>query len=282
MQHLALEDIAGIHAEFRDHIADTIHANFDLSLPPAFGLVVVKNVGYCFNTFKAIGLLLPEYYYEQASALLRILWEAAVNLAWVASDPVPRAKLYAQFTVVERRKFIQMRIAEAQRFGASEDVVKFQTELRDFDDAFAHVLADYRFDGSKNQKRLRARFSSPTLESVVREIGEPWITEYRERYPLWCYYAHASPGAVLFPNPELVEITKEAFEAYDKPRTSQTALWSMAVMERVHFLACEIIGKSDRRYFDDLDACIQYRRSMRHPEWPNKGHAPDAQKDARK
>jgi hypothetical protein len=53
---------------------------------------------------------------------------------------------------------------------------------------------------------------------------------------------------------------------YDRPRTLLVALWSMAIMERVHLLACEIFGKTDRDYFDELDSRIQYRASMRHPD----------------
>lgn len=205
------EQIAVIHAEFRDCIADTMHAEFELRLPPAFGLVLIKSFGYCFNTFKAIGLLLPAFYYEQSNALVRILWEAAANLTWVVAEPGPRSKLFAQFTVVERRKFIQMRVTEAQRLGQMEVVEVLGSELRQFDATYEAVLADYRFGEHKRRKRLRTRFSGPTLEDIVRAIGEPWLTEYRERYPLWCFYAHASPGAVLFPNPLLKEITAGAF-----------------------------------------------------------------------
>jgi hypothetical protein len=179
--------IVQIHAEFRDHIAETIHGNFEVAVPPEFGLVFLKSIGYCFNTYKATGLLLPEYYYEQANALVRILWEAAVNLVWVNANQAPRAKLYAQFTVVEHRRFIQMRMSEAQRLELPAVAARYEEELRAFDKAFAHVLADYRFEDPKKRKRFRSRFSSPTLEDVVKDVGEPWLTEYRERYPLWCF-----------------------------------------------------------------------------------------------
>ena len=266
MQYTGLDNVIQDYAEFRDHIAEAIHAEFELRVSPAFGLVLVKSFGYCFNTFKAIGLVLPELYYEQANALLRILWEAAANLAWVSVDQGARSKLFAQFTVVERRKFIQMRVNEAQRLGPPEAVVRFEAELRAFDDAFGSVLADYQYEDSKRRKKFRQRFSSPTLDAIIRDIGEPWLTEYRERYPLWCFYAHASPGAVLFPNPFLNEVTKEAFDAYDKPRTFQVALWSLAVMERVYFIACGIIGKDDREYFDKLNDRIGFRVSLHHPD----------------
>jgi len=238
-----------------------------ITAPVAFALVFMKSITYCFNTFKAIGLLLPEFYYEQANALVRILWEASANLQWVAQEPASRAKLYAQFTVVEHRKFIQMRVNENQRLGFPDMAAKYAAELREFDHAFESVLAEYRIADTK-RTRFRPRFSSPTLEDVVRDIGEPWLMEYRERYPLWCFYAHASPGAVLFPNLELREVTKEAFEEYDRPRTALVALWSMAIMERAYLLSCSVTNRRDEGYFDDLDSRLHFRRSMRHPDVP--------------
>jgi hypothetical protein len=64
----------------------------------------------------------------------------------------------------------------------------------------------------------------------------------------------------------LKELTEAAFEAYDKPRTVQVALWSMAIMERVHRIACGVVGKKDVQYFDELDERIGFRHSLRHPE----------------
>ena len=265
MRQPSFEEISAIHADFRDHITDATHAEFEVGLPPVFGLVLIKAFGYCFNTFEAIGFLLPEFYYEQSNALVRILWEGAANLAWVAADPAPRAKLFAQFTVVERRRFLQLRAVEARRRGSSTAVTAFETELRQFDEMYETVLTDYRFDDHGRRKRFHARFSGPTLESIIQRIGDPWLTEYRDRYPLWCFYAHASPGAVLFPNPFLNELTKAAFEPYDKPRTVQVALWSMAI-KRVHRVLCDAVGREDIDYFDKLDARIKFRRSLRHPD----------------
>jgi len=261
----SVEEIISAYGEARDHIADVIHGHHEAVLPPIFGLVLVKSVGYCFNTFKAIDVLLLEAYYEHSSALVRILWEAAVNLTWVAAAPVDRSKLFVQFTVIEKRKFIQTRINEASRVGDFKGAAAYETELRQFDEAFESALADYRYEDKRKRKRLRQRFSGPGLEEIVQEIGEPWLTEYRERYPLLSLYAHASPGVVLFPNPFLKTVTKEAFEPYDRSRTIQVALWSLAIMERVFGLACEALGKDDRGYFEELEKRLQFRHSLERP-----------------
>jgi hypothetical protein len=262
---LALDEVISVYGDARDHIAETIHATHEVTLPPPFGLVLVKTLGYCFNTFKAIGLLLPELYYEHGCALFRILWEAAVNLAWISAAPADRSILYAQFTVVERRRLIQLRFVEAVRGGDRERAAGHEAELREFDVAFQRVLADYWYEDKRRRKRLRQRFSGPGLEDIVRELGDPWLTEYRQRYPLLSFYTHASPGAVLFPNPFLKEVTKEAFEGYDLPRTIQVALWSIAIMERVHKVACAAFSKDDAAYFERLEERLCFRGSLKRP-----------------
>jgi hypothetical protein len=262
---LSLDEMISVYSEARDHIAETIHTTHEVTLPPAFGLVLVKTFGYCFNTFKAIGLLLPELYYEHSCVLFRILWEAAVNLAWISADPGSRSVLYAQFTVVERRKITQVRLAEAVRTGDRGAAVGHEAELREFDKAFQRILADYWYEDKRRRRRLSQRFAGPGLEDIVRELGDPWLTEYRDRYPLLSFYTHASPGAVLFPNPFLKDVTKEAFEVYDRPRTIQVALWSLAIMERVHKMLCAALNKDDAAYFDRLEERLCFRGSLKRP-----------------
>jgi hypothetical protein len=241
-----------------------LHVTSEVTLPPVFGLVLIKIAGYCFNTFKAIGLLLPDYYYEHAGVLVRILWEAAANLVWVAAEPISRSTLFAQFTIVERRKFIQSRLNEARRAGDLKGAAAYQAELCQFEQAFGPILLAYSYQDKKQRKKLRQRFAGSSLEDVVREIGDPWLTEYYERYPLLSFYAHASPGIVLFPNPVISgELTPEAFEIYDKPRTIQIALWSLAVMERVHLITCQALGRDDSEYFEKLEERLRFRHSLR-------------------
>ena len=64
---LPLEDILEHHGAIRDAIAGTKHIEpTDLeSLVAHFSFI------YAFNTYKAIGLLLPELYYESGAVVLR-------------------------------------------------------------------------------------------------------------------------------------------------------------------------------------------------------------------
>src|SRR6185436_4267147 len=136
---------------------------------------------------------------EQSGVLLRILWEATMNLAWVAKDPPMRAKLYCQFTVVEKRKFFLFKITEARRLQNTHAVKVAEENLVEFDRAFQNVIVDYQFNDRKGKKKLRSRFSEPTIEQTACALGGVWEKEYRELYPLLSFYAHATPGAILFP-----------------------------------------------------------------------------------
>ena len=43
---------------------------------------------YAFNTYKALGLLLPELYHESGAVVFRQFWEVSLNLHWIERDPV--------------------------------------------------------------------------------------------------------------------------------------------------------------------------------------------------
>ena len=242
---LTVRDATAVHEELRDRIADTVHREFDADVDHLYALVLVKGFTYAFNTYKAIGHLLPDCFYEQGAALLRILWETTLNLAWVTRRPAERSKLFLQFTVVEKRRFLQFRIGEARRLKRAASLAEAEAELKTFDEAFARILTDYRLSDRRERRKLSPRFSGPSLEDVAGEMGGEWAKEYRDTYPLLCFYAHASPGVVIFPNPFLEKITAEAFEEYDQTRTVRLALSSMAVMERAYRMTWPVVETDD-------------------------------------
>ena len=90
---LTLDQTISLHYEFREHVADTVRGIHEKELNPLFTTVLLKSFTFCFNTYKAIGLLLPDHYYEQGP-LLRIMWEASLNLAWVENQSRGRAFLH--------------------------------------------------------------------------------------------------------------------------------------------------------------------------------------------
>jgi hypothetical protein len=237
-----LNSIIDAHNELRDHIAEILHREHKHRLDPLYAIVLLQSFVYCFNTYKAIGLLIPEYYYEQASAVFRILWEATLNLAWVAKDPIPRAKLYCQFTVVEKRKFFLFKIGDAKRQGDYEAVKAAERNLLEFDASYGHVVEDYRFKDRKGKRKLRSRFSGPTIEQTASELGGEWGKEYREVYPLLSFYTHATPGAILFPDVPSGDLTIENFQEAGSERTQMVALWSIAVLERAYRFMWPLFG----------------------------------------
>lgn len=262
---LSIEQVCTFHCEFRDHIAEVIYGIHEKSLDVAFSTVLFKNFSFCFNTYKSIALLLPDLYYEQGCALLRIMWEASLNLEWVCIQPVERSRTYLQFTVVETYRVYQLHIQECEAKGDSNGVEAGKILLKEFENAYKGILDGYRNPRGKNRKRLAQRFSLGNLEHVATELGGHWLIEYRSIYPLLCFYAHGSPGAVAFPKPfvnDVSELNSETFAEQDRPRTIQLALWSMAVLERPYFTLLRELDINDMTYLDDLDRRTSFRLSL--------------------
>lgn len=259
-----LDEIIVVHNEFRDHIADLCHGEHETRFDPLFTIVLLKTFNFCFNTYKAIGLLLPDRHYENGGALLRVMWEATLNLAWVAAGPLERSRAFLQFTVVETHRFRQGRVRELEALGDSEHAAQTRQDLTEFEKAYGEILEEFRNAG-RGGKRLAQRFSSSNLESLAVEIGENWLAEYRGIYPLLCAFAHGSPGVVLFPLPvvkDFRELDIDAIARTEEPRTVDLALWSMSVMERSYSALLQATGTADDAYLDELDRRTSFRSSM--------------------
>ena len=81
-----LDAVLRLFEELRDHIANRVHREHEMD-DTLSSFVLFRLFGYSFNTFKAIGLLLPQRFYEQGFALYRMLWEAGLGLEWMSHDP---------------------------------------------------------------------------------------------------------------------------------------------------------------------------------------------------
>jgi len=184
-------------------------------------------VGFGFNTYKSIGLLLPDRHYEQGTSLLRTLWETGANFAWIQQAPDERGTLFLGYTAVEYRKY-------AQRSGNFSSAEERDAFLLGFDAGFGDFIRVYQRQDRKGHKRWAERFSGPNLERVIRDLAAPWPAEYQTLYPLACHYTHGSPGAILFPlvadaDEHLSDLNRQP----DDDRTTQLALWSMALISRL-------------------------------------------------
>jgi hypothetical protein len=262
----SLDEMISAHTGFRDHVADRVHGVRESNLDVPYALVLTKSFTFCFNTFKAIGLLLPDQHHEAGCALLRIMWEASLNLAWVSLNSNERARAFLQFTAVETHKTFKNRILEQEMRGELEAAAVMRTELKRFQDRFAVVLDEYRDRSKKGAGPLAQRFSLGNLEKVANELGHSWALEYRGIYPLLCSYAHGSPGVVIFPTPfveDFAEIEPEVALQRDEPRTVMLGLWSMEVFERTDSLLLRVHGEDDDEYLNDLHRKVGFRGSLR-------------------
>ena len=91
---LDLDAALRLFAELGDHITDRVHREHEID-DSLYPFVLFRLFGYSFNTFKAIGLLLPHRFYEQAWVLYRMLWETSIGLERTSRDPEPRLHQYA-------------------------------------------------------------------------------------------------------------------------------------------------------------------------------------------
>ena len=193
-----LEKIVEHCGELLERIHKTNVGQFEVEYT-LYKIVAFKLFGYALNTFKSIYYLLPHTVYEQASALYRTLWETGVNLEWIALNPESRAERFLCFTAVEHHRFLEGRVRTARRAKDADSILALTRQLAAFDQALEHQLAQFSFRAKAGRKRSLNRFSAPSLEAVVREVGGEWIEEYNRDYSLSCMYTHGAPGAVLFP-----------------------------------------------------------------------------------
>jgi len=154
---------------------------------------------YALNTYKAIGLLLPESFHESGAVVLRQLWEVSLNLHWIGRDPVKRAQDFCNFTVMEYRKVIK-------KSGGGP------AALNSFDEATAKFQKKFRYSDRRGKDRTHSSFATTTTHDRAIDLGAPWESEYELVYHLTSMHAHGAPGAVLhgmfqqqYPNPEIRE-----------------------------------------------------------------------------
>lgn len=214
---ISVEDAIRSHNELRNLIAAQVHR--DWVLPNStFSIAAFKLLGFGFNTYKSIGLLLPDRHYEQGTSLLRTLWETCANFAWIQQAPDQRGTLFLGFTAIEFRKYVQ----RTMPFNSTEEREAF---LHGFDLSFGALIDVYRRQDRSGRERWAQRFSGSNLEDVVHDLEMPWTAEYKTLYPLACHYTHGSPGAILFPLiAEAEEHIPDLYRQTDDERTTQLAL----------------------------------------------------------
>ncbi len=217
---MELEKVLQLHTRFRDWIYE--HVQEDVNIENSlFGIIALKAFVVSFNSFKAIGLILPELYYESAAILVRSIWEHSLILHYMEALPDDRAHQYAEFTLVEFTR----NLSDNQR--------------TEFEGIIASRLAKYRLSTKKSRRRdsYMDTWSGESTYKIARELGGDWLTEYRTTFNLGSAYTHPSPGAILFSSTvdqtnasrsEKVERERTAiiaYEAIEHMRKTSALVW---------------------------------------------------------
>lgn len=177
--NLPLNEILRHYAAIRDAIAKSSHIQSD---DLAFQ-VIHSSFIYAFNAYKAISLLLPEYYHESGAVVLRQLWEVSLNLHWIAVDVEVRSQMFCNYTTMEFRKVLRQ----------SGEVNK----LAAFDNATARFQKHYRYVDAKGRNQFHPNFATKKVRERANDLGDLWIREYELVYNLTSMHSHGAPGAIL-------------------------------------------------------------------------------------
>lgn len=250
-----LEDTLKLCEELRDRIENQLYGEWELE-ENSFNIAVQAIFRLGFNTYKCIGLLLPELYYEQSSILLRNLWELSLNVHWIKLKPEERAKQFLGFTVVEFRKSLE-RIKQENN---SLSISGLENVLNQYDKALERNLSAYQFLDKKGKTRQFKDFTNLSVEQRARELGQDWLSQYNRIYRLTSAYVHNSPGVVFFSgniSPSEAQAIEDdntilSLPDEDKKRTEIVALYSISIMIELYQLMCSIIELDDSAYIEEF------------------------------
>jgi hypothetical protein len=145
--------------------------------------IVNRSFLYACNSYKAIGVLLPESYYESGTAVLHQLWAVSLNLHWIEIDAARRAYEFSSATMMEHRKLsVQMKSFELlDSAGENTDEYRSGPKSRD----------------SHGGKKPQSCFAALHMHDRAAELGNPWEKELELIYNLTSMHAYVSPGSLL-------------------------------------------------------------------------------------
>ena len=200
------------HDRFRDWIYDHLKIGItsDQSL---FSWILLKGLTAGFNTYKTIGIVLPEQYYEAGNILLRNLWECSLTLHFIERDPENRSGAFVEYTIVE---FLNLLPPEHRA---------------EFEKIAEPRLEKYRLRAKPGRikRKLMRNWSGKDVAQMAQELGPGWIKEYRLLYRLGSQSAHAAPGALLF-TAVFDGVEGSASAKKEEQRTATVALSSILTM----------------------------------------------------
>jgi hypothetical protein len=245
-----LDLLLGLYVEFRDRIHERSTREHELE-DTFYAYVATRLFVYSFNTYKSIAWLLPSHFYEQAAILLRTLWEAGANFEWISREPGLHAKKFLEYTAVEHRHRLQRCIINARINRDTPLLAQLEEELREVEDVLGEQLKAFKYKDKRGRSKWQSRFSGPSLEEIVKEIGGEWLKEYEVEYQLGTAYTHAAPGGVLFPMLDLADIA-EVPTVEDIERSVVIGASSIRTMIRVYRHWLGVIGSDDSEYLDHL------------------------------
>jgi hypothetical protein len=121
-----------------------------------------------------------------------------------------------------------------------------EERLKFFQQFMAQHLKRFSSEDRKGKTRQWGRFfGNKNVEELSQEIGGEWAEDYELEYSSASGYAHAAPGAVLFP---LHDPDASIARQQDVERSAMVGVKSIAVMIRTFDKWATYQGSDEREY----------------------------------
>lgn len=139
------------------------------------------------NLHEAIELLSSKGFGREAGILLRSMFEATVNVIWIAQDPVNRLDRYAAYRYFAAEQYRDL----------GERLPKREKESIEQREQYERETEQVRQDAQKAKDqygfRKGAYWSGKTLKDMAKGVG--WLPRYESVYKIYSDVTHANIGS---------------------------------------------------------------------------------------
>jgi hypothetical protein len=137
---------------------------------------------------EALELLADRGFGTEAGMILRTMFEAAVNIAWISKDPIIRLKRYSDYQFVSTQKsrdYIEQ--YDVLKEAPPEIRAELQTNVDNLNQKAQEVKEEYGFN-------LFKHWSGKSLKDIATEMG--WGERYEVIYRMYSDVIHSGFGSV--------------------------------------------------------------------------------------
>jgi hypothetical protein len=148
------------------------------------------------NALKAIRLLCEEAHWEFAAPILRQLFELAINMEFLATQPDREAAIfqYSKYGLLQMVRDQHATLLYDQKTGRSIDSERLQA----LEQMLAQSFPEFRSVGSNGKVHWKPSWSGHSARYLAERSKHPLrADQYKLLFSTWSEEAHAAPAALL-------------------------------------------------------------------------------------